>query len=67
MAISVEEAEAAVTQLSRDQLIKFRAWFEKFDTEAWDKQIENDLEDGKLDDLANAAISEFQAGRSKRL
>jgi len=28
MAICVEDAEAAVTQLSRDQLMKFRAWFE---------------------------------------
>jgi len=34
---TVEEVEKAVTQLPADQLREFRAWYEKFDAEIWDK------------------------------
>ena len=66
MGITVEELEKLITQLPQDQLRKFRAWYEKFDSNAWDEQIEKDAASGKLDALAEAAIAEHQAGRSKR-
>ena len=67
MGITVEELEKLITQLPKDQLRKFRAWYEKFDSDAWDEQIEKDAASGKLDALAEAAVAEHQAGRSKRL
>lgn len=67
MGITVEELEKLIAQLPQDQLRKFRAWYEKFDSDAWDEQIEKDTAGGKLDALAEAAVAEHQAGRSKRL
>ena len=67
MAITVKEIEQAVAQLSKDQLAEFRAWYEKFDVEAWDRQIEEDVAAGKLDALAEAAIADHKAGRTKKL
>ena len=67
MGITVEELEKLIAQLPQDQLRKFRAWYEKFDSDAWDEQIEKDAAGGKLDVLAEAAVAEHQAGRSKRL
>ncbi len=64
---TVEELEQAVTQLPSDQLREFRAWYEKFDSEVWDKQIEQDILAGKLDELAGSAIADHKAGESTKL
>ena len=64
---TVEEIEQAVARLSEEQLAEFRAWYEQFVSDAWDRQIEEDMAAGKLDALADAAIADHQAGRSKKL
>jgi hypothetical protein len=64
---TIEEIEKAILQLPQSQLIQFRSWYEKFDSDAWDKQIENDIAEGKLDELANAAIADHMAGKSKKI
>ena len=67
MGITVEELEKLITQLSQEQLREFRVWYEKFDSDTWDEQIEKDAASGKLDTLAESAIAEHRAGRSKKL
>lgn len=67
MARSVEDIENAVAKLPQDQLQQFRAWYEKFDAEAWDKQIDTDAVAGKLDKIAEAAVAEYKAGNAKKL
>ncbi|MGQ9632039.1 MAG: hypothetical protein ACUVXI_17255 [bacterium] len=59
--------EQAVTQLSKEELARFREWFEKFDAQAWDEQFEADVASGKLDGLAEQAIADFHAGKCKEL
>jgi len=48
-------------------LKQFRAWYEKFDSDTWDEQIEKDSAAGKLDALANEAIADHKSGKSKEL
>jgi len=67
MARSVEDIENAVAQLPLDQLRKFRAWYEKFDATAWDKQMDGDAAAGKFDKIAEAAVAEYKAGNAKKL
>jgi len=67
MASTVEDIEKAIMQLPQDQLRTFRAWYEKFDSEVWNEQIEKDAADGRLDALAEAAIADHKAGKSKKL
>lgn len=67
MTRTVEEVVKAVEQLPQDQLKQFRAWFQKFDAEVWDEQIEKDIKTGKLDMLAQVAIVDHHAGKSKEL
>ena len=64
---SVKKLAEAVEQLSEEQLAEFREWYEQFDAEAWDRQIEEDAAAGKLDALADAAIADHKAGRTKPL
>jgi len=56
-----------VAQLPPKQLRRFRAWYEKFDADAWDEQIEEDNFSGKLDTLAEAAIADHKAGKTRQL
>lgn len=67
MARKVEDIEKAIAQLPEEQLKQFRAWYESFDSDAWDEQIEKDVAAGKLDSLADAAIADHKAGNSKEL
>ena len=64
---TVLELEKAVSGLASDQLAKFRAWFEKFDSATWDSQFEDDAKSGKLDKIAEQAIDDFKKGKCKEL
>ena len=60
--MDVEEIKTAITQLSPQALGELRAWYEQFDSQEWDSQIEADVEAGRLDNLAEVAIRSFRAG-----
>jgi hypothetical protein len=60
---TVREIEQAIEQLPPDELAKFRAWFAEFDASEWDRQFEQDVAAGRLDDLANEALSDLRQGR----
>jgi len=64
---TVKSIENAVEQLGRDDLASFREWFSAFEAAQWDAQVEQDMVAGKLDELADAAIEEFKAGKTKAL
>lgn len=60
---TVEEIEAAIQQLSPDQMAAFRAWYAEFDATAWDHQIAEDEAAGRLDWLIQEALDDVDAGR----
>jgi hypothetical protein len=63
----VEGIEGQVKQLTAEELRAFRDWFVEFDAGAWDQQIESDVKSGKLDELAERALRDYQAGRATKL
>jgi hypothetical protein len=63
----IEDIEKAVANLPAEDLAKFRAWFEEFDARLFDKRIAGDAQAGKLDRLANEALTNFRSGRARRL
>jgi hypothetical protein len=52
----VEQIQAQVSELSEEELARFRAWYAEFDAGAWDREIEHDVAAGRLDDAAEAAL-----------
>jgi hypothetical protein len=60
---TLQEIEEAVRQLSAEQLATFRAWFAEFDAAVWDRQIEEDVVAGRLDQLADEALQDLSQGR----
>lgn len=63
----VKEIEAAIVQLSPEELAQFSDWFAEFQAAAWDEQLESDVKEGKLDELAREAKEDFAAGKCKPL
>ena len=62
MAPKIEEIEAAIARLSFDDVATLLTWLEQFHAELWDKQIEEDLEAGRLDAMIAEVNAEYEAG-----
>jgi len=60
----VEQIETEIQQMSPDELAAFRAWFEQFDADQWDRQFEADATSGKLDALADRALRSLENGEA---
>jgi len=63
----VQEIQAAIESLPREEYIRLRRWFSERDWEQWDSEIEVDSESGKLDFLIQEAHEEKAKGRLKEL
>jgi hypothetical protein len=61
--MSIEEIEAAITELSPDEVAQLATWFAEFHSGVWDQQLEADIKAGKLDRLAREAEEDFTSGK----
>ena len=61
----VEKLERDIATLSSKELAEFRRWYTEFDGEAWDRQIDADAQSGAFDGLADEALADHAAGRSR--
>ncbi|MBC8430338.1 MAG: hypothetical protein H8D96_00305 [Desulfobacterales bacterium] len=65
--VTIQEIEKAVSNLPPEEMAKFRVWFEEFDAQLWDRQLEQDVKAGKLDNIANKALTDFKEGKFTEL
>lgn len=65
--LTLEQIEAAILTLPSDEFRRLRQWFFDLDYQRWDQQLEQDIADGKLEALAEEAITEFKAGRCREI
>jgi hypothetical protein len=61
--MSIKELERAITELSKEDLADFRRWYQIFDADRWDEELERDVAAGKLDWLMEEAKADVAAGR----
>ncbi|MEQ8996942.1 MAG: hypothetical protein RID53_10625 [Coleofasciculus sp. B1-GNL1-01] len=59
----LRKIELAISQLSDEDLVKFRTWFAEFDAINWDRQFETDVAAGRLDALADKALQDLRKGK----
>jgi len=64
---NVDRLEQEIQQLNRAELAAFREWFVEYDSEEWDRQIEDDARAGKLESLASEALAAHEAGKTKEI
>ena len=63
----VQALENEIQTLTRGELAELRTWFEDYDGEIWDRQIEADIVAGKFDDLEAEALAELERGETIEL
>jgi hypothetical protein len=61
----IEKLEREVQRLSVSELATFREWFLAYAADQWDRQIQQDVRAGRLDKLAEEALAEHHAGKTK--
>jgi hypothetical protein len=59
-----EEIERAIEKLPREDVFVLTKWLSTHFSDLWDRQIQEDISNGLLDDLAAEALSEHRAGKS---
>ena len=63
----VEALEQTIRSLTREELLEFRNWFVEFDARTWDRAIESDAKQGKLDGLAARALAQHRDGKTREI
>jgi hypothetical protein len=66
-AMTVQEIEETIMQLPLEELIKLATWFDEYSAEVWEKQIEEDLDSGRLDTILKEVNAEYDAGLAQPL
>lgn len=60
--MSIQELEAAIKKLSTKELACLTTWIIDYQEQIWDRQIEEDLDSGKLDQLLADIDNEYASG-----
>jgi len=63
----VEQIERQIEGLDDLAFARLRQWFMEYDQARWDRQIEADSAAGRLDFLADEALAEHLAGKTRPL
>lgn len=64
---TVETITAAIAELPPEDISRIRSWLDERAQNEWDSQIEDDERAGRLDGLADLALAEHRAGRTRPL
>lgn len=64
---TVKEIERAIEALPKSDLAVLSTWFDKFESEMWDDQIEADERNGRFDELRAEALGEYVSGLVKEI
>jgi hypothetical protein len=64
---TIEQIKTTILKLVPEEFQRLKQWFADVDYQRWDRQLEQDVTDGKLDALAEEAIAEFKAGQCREI
>ena len=59
---TITEIQQAIISLPKSNYAQLRRWLTEYDWEEWDRQIEADLDEGKLDFLVSHATEAKRQG-----
>lgn len=64
---NIEQIERSIERLPDEEFNKLADWFDALRSRRWEEEIDADAEAGRLDALAEEAIADFRAGRTRPL
>jgi hypothetical protein len=60
---TIVEIREAVRALPEEEFREFSSWFDEYEEERWDRQIERDQKSGPLRALMDKTRADFEAGK----
>jgi hypothetical protein len=63
----IQKLEQEIRKLAPGELATFREWFQNYDSNQWDSQIEEDALTGKLERFAQKALADHKAGKTSEI
>ena len=63
----IEAIQQEVQRLSADEFSELRDWIVERDWERWDRQIEKDAAEGRLEPLFERALEAHRQGKSREV
>ena len=60
---TVDEIKQAVSKLSLEQRAEFAKWFNNWEDDDWDRQMQDDARSGRLDSLLAEVDGDIEVGR----
>ena len=63
----VEQLEQEIEKLKPEEFAQLRDWLLEKDWTVWDRQLEEDVAAGRLDELAEEALAEHARGETTEL
>jgi hypothetical protein len=60
---TIEEIKHAVQELPLEERAEFAKWFNGWEDDGWDRQMQRDAQSGKLDALLSEVDADIAAGR----
>ena len=64
---AVEALQKEIQKLGLKEFAKLRDWFLEYEWEAWDRQLECDVQAGKLDRLGKKVLADHVARKTRPL
>jgi hypothetical protein len=63
----LSDIQRSIEKLPPQEVARLREWLEELDARLFDQRIESDAKSGKLDKLAEKALADHRAGRTREL
>jgi DNA-binding PadR family transcriptional regulator len=63
----LEQIQAKIYELTREERARLREWFDEFDGDSWDKDFDDHVKEKKLQRESEQAKQEFNEGKVKDL
>lgn len=64
---NIEQIERSIETLPDDKFDTLAEWFDALRSRRWEGKFDADVEAGRLDALAEEALADFRAGRTRPL
>lgn len=65
--MSIQEIESVIAELPVSEVAELMSWLAEQHARLWDKQIEDDMDAGRLDALLVEADQEYESGMARYL
>ncbi len=65
--MSITEIKTEIAQLPAPDLAELAQWFEEFQADAWDRQIERDIKAGRFEAIFQRVDEQVEAGQYRPL